>query len=92
MRVSFPFEQIWLVRLALSHNPNRQAGRVVLVLLWVGQLLISAHFIGYIHVNQGSLQGDYGEAYHVVRDRHRAQTGESWPDLKLIPPLLPERR
>jgi hypothetical protein len=90
MRVSFPFEQIWLVRLALSHNPNRQAGRVALFLLWCAQLMISAHFVGYIHVNQGSLQGDYGEAYHVIRDRHRAQTGESWPDLKLLPPQTSE--
>jgi hypothetical protein len=84
MRASFPFEQIWLVRVALSHNPNRRAGRIALVLLWIAQLFISAQFVGYIHVNQGSLQGDYGEAYHVIRDRHRAQFGEKWPDLKLL--------
>jgi hypothetical protein len=86
MRVAFPFEQIWLVRVALSHNPRPRAGRVALALLWFSQLLISAYFVEYIHVNQGSTQGDYGEAYHVIRDRHKAQSGESWPDLKLIPP------
>jgi hypothetical protein len=85
MRASFPFEQIWLTRLALSHNPRPKMARVALFLLWFAQLLISAHFVGYVHVNQGSLQGDYGEAYHVIREKHRIQWGESWPDLKLIP-------
>jgi hypothetical protein len=34
--------------------------------LWASQLFISACFVGYVHVNEGSPTGDYGDAYHVV--------------------------
>jgi hypothetical protein len=65
MMITFPFEQYWLSGFALR-RPN---GKVVLAILWFAQLLISANFVGYIHVNQGSSQGDYGDAYHVTMER-----------------------
>lgn len=58
--VVFPFEFLWLTRLALR-NPLR--GRSVLALLWICQFLVSAGFVHYIHVNHGSPQGDYGVGY-----------------------------
>ena len=27
---------------------------------------VSASFVGYIHVNEGAVQGDYGKAYHLI--------------------------
>jgi hypothetical protein len=81
MAASFPFEILWLAKLALADS---RFGRRCLMTLWAAQLLISACFVGYVHVHDGSTQGDYGEAYRIQRDRHRAQNGESWPDLKLL--------
>jgi hypothetical protein len=81
MAASFPFEFLWLVKLALT-DPRH--ARKLLLTLWAGELLISACFVGYVHVHDGATQGDYGEAYRIQRDRHRAQNGESWPDLKLL--------
>lgn len=61
---SFPFEFIWLVQLFdISMTPRLR--NKLLAALWVLELFISATFVGYIHVNEGSLQGDYGPAYHV---------------------------
>jgi hypothetical protein len=68
MSVVFPFEFLWLSRAALRNN-TRQAsppGRRWLALIWVCQLVISIAFIHYVHVNQGSTKGDYGDAYHVT--------------------------
>jgi hypothetical protein len=70
LMVSFPLEFIWLARLALgSYDPIR--AQRLLATLWVSQLFISACFVGYIHVNEGAPQGDYGDAYHVVKSKKR---------------------
>jgi hypothetical protein len=92
MAAAFPFEALWLSRLALDQvahrrahcNERRTAGRWLLAALWIAQLVISADFVGYIHVRGGALEGDYGEAYHVVQERHFRESGETWPDLKLL--------
>jgi hypothetical protein len=84
LAASFPFEALWLSRLALTGRWNENQGRHLLFLLWFAQLLISALFVGYIHVNQGSVRGDYGDAYHVIAERHFKDANESWPDLKLL--------
>jgi hypothetical protein len=59
MMVTFPFEQFWISKFALGNKRGRQ----ILIILWISQLFIAANFVGYIHVNQGSPQGDYGDAY-----------------------------
>lgn len=84
LATSFPFEIFWLVKLAFAHPIHKETARRSLAVLWIAQLVISAVFVGYIHVNQGSAQGDYGEAYHVIRERHQAKFGEAWPDLKFL--------
>jgi hypothetical protein len=63
MAVTFPLEFIFLIRMA---QPHTRSGRNALIALWISELMISAHFVGYIHVNQGATQGDYGPAYHLV--------------------------
>jgi 4-amino-4-deoxy-L-arabinose transferase-like glycosyltransferase len=63
MNVTFPLEFLLLIRLA---DPESRIGHRLLASLWICQLLISAHFVGYIHVNEGSVQGDYGKAYHLL--------------------------
>lgn len=63
MTVTFPLEFIFLVGVA---QPGTKLGRRILTLLWICEFFISAHFVGYIHVNQGSIYGDYGQAYHVI--------------------------
>lgn len=83
MMIAFPLDFVWLAGLALS-DPRLPRARRRLAALWVAELLISTLFVSYVHLNQGSLQGDYGEAYHVQRERHLRQSGELWPDLKLI--------
>ncbi|MGK5081776.1 hypothetical protein WDW37_00600 [Bdellovibrionota bacterium FG-1] len=68
--VAFPLEFVWLARLALNSQQSlagyTQAAKWLLGALWTGQLVISACFVHYIHVNEGSIQGDYGEAYHLI--------------------------
>jgi len=68
LSVVFPFEFLWLSRAALRNNSQKPEppGRKWLALLWLCQLVISAGFVYYVHVNQGSTRGDYGDAYHVV--------------------------
>jgi 4-amino-4-deoxy-L-arabinose transferase-like glycosyltransferase len=67
MIILFPLEFVWLARLILAggdQSPTaRRLGRGVLVMLFVAQLLISASFLGYIHVNQGAVGGDYDVPY-----------------------------
>jgi hypothetical protein len=62
MMASFPLELVWLASVALSGR----RGRALLALLWVAELAISAGFVGYVHVNDGSPTGDYGYAYRVL--------------------------
>jgi hypothetical protein len=77
MMITFPFEQFWLSRFALGSGSSdgrggsKSSGRRMLAVLWLAQALISAHFVGYIHVNQGSPKGDYGDAYHVVVEKQK---------------------
>jgi hypothetical protein len=65
--ILFPLEFVWLARLTLAGSEQsagvRRLGRGVLVTLCVAQLLISASFLNYIHVNQGAPDADYGVAY-----------------------------
>lgn len=63
MAVTFPFEFIFLIRCAQADTPW---GKRLLTCLWICEALISAHFVGYIHVNEGAPQGDYGPAYHLL--------------------------
>lgn len=86
--VTFPLEFLWLAHVALapSGKParNLRLGRALLLALCFGQLLVSAQFLGYIHVNQGAKNGDYGICYgateHVSVQRPaapaRGTTGE----------------
>ncbi len=64
MTVTFPLEFILLVRMA---RPQTRIGHSALILLFASELFISAHFVGYIHVNAGSIWGDYGKAYHLIQ-------------------------
>src|SRR5579871_165602 len=58
--MSFPLEWVWLARL----NPgNSGKGGKFLAVLWAAQLLVSAAFLGYIHLNHGVPGSDYGTAY-----------------------------
>ena len=58
--MTFPLEWIWLSRMALY---DLRFGQRYLIVLWIAQLLISASFLGYIHLNHGAPMGDYGISY-----------------------------
>ena len=58
--MTFPLEWVWLARLGLSDS---RSGQRLLTVLWIAQLLLSAFFLGYIHVNHGDPLGDYGITY-----------------------------
>ena len=60
--VTFPLEFLWLSRLGLS---DQRRGRLVLGCMVGFQLVISAMFIYYIHVNGGAVHGDYGRSYRL---------------------------
>jgi hypothetical protein len=64
MAVTFPLEFICLIRMA---RPDTKTGNKILVSLWLAELFMSATFVGYIHVNEGSVAGDYGKAYHLLK-------------------------
>jgi len=66
--VVYPLEFLWFLRIALppAAYGSRTLPRLLLGGLWVAQLFISANFVGYIHVNEGATQGDYGHAYHLI--------------------------
>jgi hypothetical protein len=59
--VTFPLEQVWLARMGL----RTRVGSVALVALFVAQLAISVAFLGYVHVNDGAPEGDYGTAFRA---------------------------
>jgi 4-amino-4-deoxy-L-arabinose transferase-like glycosyltransferase len=65
--ILFPLTFVWVARLALAGSEDRPAslrrGRAVLAVLCAAQLLLSAGFLDYIHVNRGAVYGDYGVAY-----------------------------
>ncbi len=61
--VTFPLEFVWLAGAGLSKPAS---GRVLLAALVVLELVVSIGFLGYVHVNEGALGGDYGGAYHTT--------------------------
>ena len=67
MVITFPLMFLWLARAALAHRRplagTLSTGRAFLVGLCITQFLITASFLGYIHVNQRTIQGDYGMPY-----------------------------
>ncbi len=71
MVITFPLMFLWLARAALGQSRPLAGGltwgRAFLVGLWVAQLLISAGFLAYIHVNQRPIRGDYGLPYGAQR-------------------------
>ncbi len=65
MMATFPLEFVWLTRAAGTvRNPRKLLAGLCLM-----EFLISAAFVGYVHVNDGAPQGDYGVAYHVTKNR-----------------------
>jgi hypothetical protein len=60
--VTFPMEWVWFSSLGLRRGPW---GARALMIVWIAQLLLSISFLGYIHVNNGDPQGDYGTVYHA---------------------------
>jgi hypothetical protein len=58
--VALPIQYVWFGKMALARI---DLGRKLLVGIWVVQLLISAGFLTYIHVNGGVEMGPYGVAY-----------------------------
>lgn len=61
--VTFPLMFVWLARFTLGSTGNFRLGRTLLVLLFSAELLISANFLHYIHVNQRFIIGDYRVPY-----------------------------
>ena len=62
--MTFPYEFIglaWVTRYAFGHRPR--LGRIVLGTLCVAQFILTASFLGYIHVNHGAPGGDFGVTY-----------------------------
>jgi hypothetical protein len=58
--MSFPLEFVWFAWIG-SQAPRGGSRHLTLVL--IAQLLISAAFLVYIHVNHGIPQADYGTAF-----------------------------
>ena len=58
--MSFPLEWVWLSRMALR---DLRLGQRYLMIIWIAQLIISATFLIYIHLNHGAPLADYGTAY-----------------------------
>ena len=58
--MSFPLEWVWLARMGLC---DLRWGKRYLTVIWIGQLLITIAFLGYIHANHGAPNADYGIAY-----------------------------
>ncbi|MBV9123934.1 MAG: hypothetical protein JO112_11300 [Planctomycetes bacterium] len=89
MIITFPLMFLWLARLALASSGA--LGRPLLTTLCVAHLLISASFLGYIHVNQRAIDGDYGLPYGAqtrsqkseVRGQKSAPLVPSLPDWSL---------
>jgi hypothetical protein len=77
MVIVYPFELLWLARLALGSPASPPAclrtGRRLLAALCLCQALLAAAFLGYIHTH-ARLDGDYGVPY-------RAQPSAAHPQL-----------
>jgi len=63
--VAFPFQGLWLARLALwnSDQQNVRTGRILLGIMCLALFGISLLFMIYIHANGGAPTGDFGVAY-----------------------------
>jgi hypothetical protein len=76
MIMTFPFMFLWLAHIALGSGPQTKtpttAGRTLVLCLCSIQLLISVSMLGYIHVNQRPIRGDYGLPYGA---QHAAVSG-----------------
>src|SRR5262249_38696436 len=73
MLIVYPFELLWLARLALGRSEaggsHRRTGRRLLTGLCLCQALLAVAFLGYIHTHQ-YIDGDYGTPYRV---QHHSQ-------------------
>jgi hypothetical protein len=78
MIVLFPLEFVWVAQLALArrNGAGRQAGRVLLGVLWAAQLAISAQFLVYVHKMQ-RIDAEYGTTYHAQQQVRRHTP---WPE------------
>jgi hypothetical protein len=72
MIIAYPLEFVWMARMALGPKPDwtprANAGRALLASICVVQLLISASFLGYVHVKQ-DIHGEYGPVYRAQIER-----------------------
>ena len=83
--VAFPLTFVWLARLALLPNGRPSwgpgLGRALLLTLCVGQFLLTAQFLHYIHRNQGAKDGDYGICYGARRHHRVSGNPEAAPSV-----------
>jgi hypothetical protein len=64
MIIAYPFELLWLARLALGTvAADARRGRTVLAALVAIQLSITIGFLGYIHAHEGAPGQEYGITY-----------------------------
>ncbi len=61
--VTYPLEFVWLARQAL--RPGLRLGRVLLITILICHAFITACLLGFVHVNGGATQGDYGKSYRA---------------------------
>jgi hypothetical protein len=66
MVILYPFESLWLARLALE-VADRRMGRTLLAALCTAQLFMSVGFLSYIHTHQGVPGREYGVSYGAHR-------------------------
>jgi hypothetical protein len=85
MVVLFPLQFVWLARLALgpTGRPARQLrlGRVLLVVLLVGQALLSLQFLDYVH-DSAWVRGDYGPP---LKAQDATGTVQQWQEVGMVP-------
>jgi hypothetical protein len=93
LAVTFPLQFVWLARLALAQTErlarSLNVGRILLLTLCLSQFLLTAHFLEYIHLNQGAKNGDYGLCYGAMQ-HPRAQSTAARNSGKTLP-TLPSR-
>lgn len=73
LMVALPLEFFFFVQIiSYANSSTYKRLNSVLAAIWFCEFFISASFVGYVHVHNGATQGDYGEAYHVVRESGRS--------------------
>jgi len=65
--VTFPLEWVWLAWLGLW---DKRWGHRYLMVLWIAQLLLTASFLLFLHLNHGDVLGDYGVGYQFQMEGH----------------------